>query len=362
MPKIWCAVSSHGFGHAAQVVPVLNELGRRIRGLGVVLRTRVPAGFFKGKLRVKCEISPADQDVGCVQCGPLRIDVDGTWAAHRSFHTDWDARIAAEADAIRSAGPDLVLSDISYLALEAAARAGRPAVGLSNLTWDGVLAQLDPDSDERRDLIKRIRGSYSAADTMIRIAPGIPMEAFGRIADVGPVAELVQGEGEKVRSVIGTAAGERIVLVAFGGVALDGLPYARLDGMSGYRFIVSSAAVPAGLRRVHAAEAIPLSFSQLLASADLLVTKPGYATTVEAAAYGKPVVYVRRYNFADEEALVGYLNKFGRGAELSREDFEAGSWQAAFEAVESLCAKNEPPAPNGAAEAAEMLAGMLAKS
>ena len=26
MPYIWCAISGHGYGHAAQVVPVLNAL------------------------------------------------------------------------------------------------------------------------------------------------------------------------------------------------------------------------------------------------------------------------------------------------------------------------------------------------
>ena len=26
MPVVWCSISGHGFGHAAQVVPILNEL------------------------------------------------------------------------------------------------------------------------------------------------------------------------------------------------------------------------------------------------------------------------------------------------------------------------------------------------
>ena len=28
MPLIWCSISGHGYGHAAQVAPVLNALGR----------------------------------------------------------------------------------------------------------------------------------------------------------------------------------------------------------------------------------------------------------------------------------------------------------------------------------------------
>src|SRR5713226_9137973 len=117
MKKIWCAMSSRGFGHAAQVVPVLNELGHRVSGLTAILRTSVPVPFFEANLKIAWEVSPAEQDVGCVQHGPLQIDVAATWAAHRRFHEQWEDKVAAEVRAIRSCEPALVLADIYYLAL-----------------------------------------------------------------------------------------------------------------------------------------------------------------------------------------------------------------------------------------------------
>ena len=38
------------------------------------------------------------------------------------------------------------------------------------------------------------------------------------------------------------------------------------------------------------------------------MTKPGYGTILEAVALGLPVIYVRRYNFADEAPLVDFLH------------------------------------------------------
>jgi hypothetical protein len=359
MKRIWCSISSHGFGHAAQVVPVLNELGRRVSGLTVILRTQVPARFFEGRLRIPWELSPAEQDVGCVQRGPLAIDAEATWAAHLRFHEDWARKVEVEAQAIRSRKPALVLSDISYLALEAGAGAKTPAVGLCNLTWDAVLAMLlESDSSERLQFLQRIRGSYRAAELMIRIAPGIPMGAFRKIADVGPIAELVKSEAGALRDSVGAGANERVALVAFGGIALDGLPCDCLDRMSGYRFVVSGP-VPAGAERIRSADSIPLSFSTLLASADVIVTKPGYATIVEAVAYRKPVVYVRRYNFADEAILVEHLHRYGCGVELSAEDFAAGRWESALAAASASRPKIAAPPPTGAAAAAEILAKYL---
>src|SRR5437867_13242526 len=112
MGRIWCAISSHGFGHAAQVVPVLNELGRRVSGLTAILRTSVPARLFEANLQIAWEMSPAEQDVGCVQHGPMRIDVAATWGEHRRFHEQWEDKVAAEVRAIRSGKPALVLAEI----------------------------------------------------------------------------------------------------------------------------------------------------------------------------------------------------------------------------------------------------------
>lgn len=359
MTRIWCSISSHGFGHAAQVVPVLNELGRRVSGLTAILRTQVPARFFEGRLRIPWELSAAPQDIGCVQRGPLVIDVEATWAAHLRFQEDWARKVEAEAQAIRSREPALVLSDISYLAIEAGAEANAPSVGLCNLTWDGILAMLlESDRNERFQLIERIRQSYRPAALMIRIAPGIPMGAFRKIADVGPVAELVPSEAGALRDAVGAGVNERVALVAFGGIALGGLPYDRLDRMHGWRFVVSGP-VPAGARRVCSADSIPLSFSALLASADVIVTKPGYATTVEAVAYRKPVVYVRRYNFADEAGLVEHLHRYGCGVELSAADFAAGCWESALAEAAAGKPARATPAPTGAAEAAEILGEIL---
>ncbi len=359
MQRIWCAISSHGFGHAAQVVPVLNEVGRRVSGLTAILRTSAPARFFDANLKIAWEVSPGEQDVGCVQHGPMRIDVAATWAEHRRFHEQWEDKVAAEVRTIRSVKPALVLSDISYLAIEAAARAEVPAVGLCNLSWDGILKLFfEPGRHEQVDVIRRIQESYRLADLMIRIAPGIPMEAFRTIVDVGPVAQLTAPQPSVLRAAVGAEAQEQVVLVAFGGIALDGLPIARLDRMNGYRFVVSGP-VPDGTDRIRSSASIPMAFGQLLASADLVVTKPGYSTVVEAVAYRKPVVYVRRYNFADEAVLVDYLHRYGRAAELSAGDFTSGRWEEALRAADATTAPGPAPAPTGATEAANLLTTYL---
>ena len=105
MPSIWCAISGHGYGHAAQVVPVLNALGTFVPGVTAILRTMVPASFFRDRLAIQWELSPAQQDIGCVQDGPLKIDIDATWASHQRFHKIWEERLSNEVAAMQTASP-----------------------------------------------------------------------------------------------------------------------------------------------------------------------------------------------------------------------------------------------------------------
>jgi hypothetical protein len=357
MPLIWAAISAHGFGHAAQVVPVLNALGRLIPGLRTVLRTAVPASFFENRLTIPWDLSPVQQDVGCVQNGPLTIDVDATWLEHRRFHATWADRMQAEVKAMRAARPAVILADTPYLAVAAGTEAAIPTVALVSFTWDLVLSAFPAQSHiDRQAFIEAIRRAYAQADLALRITPAPRMEMFRRIVDIGPIAEPALTAREQLAQLLNLAPGERTVLVGFGGIPLTSLPFAALEDLAGYRFLFDGPA-PLNSTRVASSKTLPFSFKTLLASVDLIMTKPGYGTLVEAVALQTPLIYIRRYNFADEQSLVDYLHRHGHGVEMSREDFTTGRWDAALrKAVEPTLPPALPPSPTGGRDAAELLA------
>ena len=360
MPSIWCAISGHGFGHAAQVVPVLNALRDLVPGVTAILRTTVPASFFHDRLTIPWELSPSQQDIGCIQDGPLKIDIDATWIAHQRFHQTWDARLSNEVSAISAASPALVIADIPYLAIEAGSRAHIPTIALASLTWDLVLKEYCHASDRAQpQLIDRIRESYAHADRALRITPAPKIDAFSNMIDIGPIASPAAPERHRLASALNLVPNEKTVLVGFGGIGLTSLPLEQMEQLHHYRFLIDSP-VPPGFFRIHSIETLPFSFKTLLASVDVIMTKPGYGTLVEAVALHQPVVYVRRYNFADEPPLVDYLHRYGRGMELSLDDFVKGRWEAALRTVLDLpTPTTPPPSATGAADAATILAKSL---
>ena len=362
MPLIWCAISGHGYGHAAQVVPVLNAVGSLVPGVTAILRTTVPASFFRDRLTIQWELSPAQQDIGCVQDGPLKIDIDATWAAHQRFHETWETRCLDEVAAMHAASPALIIADTPYLAIEAGCRAQIPTVALANFTWDLVLKEYCHATDtSHQQLIQSIRGSYAKADMALRITPAPKIDAFSNIIDIGPIASPASPERDRLASALALAPNERTVLVGFGGIPLTSLPLEQMNQLHPYRFLFDGP-VPAGYSRIHSTATLPFSFKTLLASVDVIMTKPGYGTIVEAVALQQPVLYVRRYNFADEPPLVDYLHRYGRGVELSIDDFTQGHWEPVLQqALRTPLPLLQPPPSTGAAEAAAFIAQQLRK-
>ena len=149
MPLIWCAISGHGYGHAAQVVPVLNALGREIPHLSVLLRTTVSASFFQDRLTIPWTLQSVQprrwlySERTIRHRHPLHLERLGR-IPHRL-----EARVAVEAKAMTLAAPALVLADTPYLAASAAKQAGIPSAVVASFTWSDVL---DCFADTQSDL------------------------------------------------------------------------------------------------------------------------------------------------------------------------------------------------------------------
>ncbi len=356
MPVIWAAISGHGYGHAAQVVPVLNALGRLVPELSVLLRTTVPIEFFRDRLMVPWTRQSVLQDVGCIQRGPLEIDVRGTWEALRAFHRSWDERLAQEVRDMQAVAPRLILADTPYLACAAGAAAGIPTIGLANFTWNEVLAQLtEGEAPDFQTFLAHMHEQYRQGTRALRITPGLPLSSYKNVVDIGPIAEPAPSQRHEVRQALALEDHANLVLVGFGGIALESLPWDCMERMRHYRFLVDGT-LPRTMSNVHSTSSLPFTFKTLLASVDAVMTKPGYGTTVEAVALGTPVVYVRRFNFADEAPLVDFLETHGKAVELSRADFSSGHWEPALTALEEKRPRKPAPTCSGAQDAARLLA------
>jgi L-arabinokinase len=100
---------------------------------------------------------------------------------------------------------------------------------------------------------------------------------------------------------------------------------------------------PAGLR-----------YEDLVAAADVVVSKPGYGIVSECAANGTALLYTSRGRFAEYDVFVESMPALLRCRFLAPDDLRAGRWSAAIDALLAQPAA-ERPRIDGAAVAARTI-------
>lgn len=340
-------ISSHGFGHLAISAPVLNRLADLLPGLQLTIRTDLPAQLVGERLHVPHSLILASSDFGFRMIDTIRVDVAASGEAYRAAHRGWPQRVTDEADFLSNLEPDLVFTNVSYLPLAGAAQAGIPSLAIGPLNWADLFAHYYGNEPWSQAIHAEMLAAYRCAKAFLRITPGMPMPdlAQNRI-DIGPIS--VSGK----RQALG-APGIRHVLIAMGGIA-HRLPFENWPRHPGIRWIV-----PRSWQCSHPdavdAESWAIPFTDLLASVDAVITKPGYGTFTEAACNGTPVLYQRRDDWPEQQCLIDWLNENGRCRQVAAVRLSDGKLAADLEALWAMPPRPRPVA-DGVRQAAEFIA------
>jgi hypothetical protein len=389
MPHLVVSISGHGFGHVAQTAPILNLLHERIPQLRLTVRSAVPLSHLRSRIHAPFSHLQSEGDIGMVMSSALDVHVEESRAAYRAFHADWDARVADEAGLLRELGADAVFSNVGYLPLAGAQQAGIPNAALCSLNWFDIYRHYCTSNTARPELVEgrgihpssvnstpgslgsglpafgtssaratdemiaaQIHTCYANADAFLRATPGMAMGSLPNLVPVAPVAAVGHDRRDELNRHLRLSKEEKLVLVSMGGIA-SRLPIERWPSIDGVHWLVQHSWQVSHPDAV-VLESLPMGFSDLLASCDALLCKPGYGSFVEAACSGTPVLYVDRPDWPEAPALVEWLQQHGICAEVSRAQLEIGDLEKALFSLWSE-PQISPPSPDGATQVADWL-------
>ncbi|HEV3141866.1 MAG TPA: glycosyltransferase family protein [Vicinamibacterales bacterium] len=342
--KVCFYISGHGFGHASRDIELIHALRRRIPDIHVAIRTSAPRWLFDDLGAV--DVQTVAVDTGMTQIDSLRIDEDETARQAAAFYADFDRRVAAEADVLRRLRADAVVADIPPLAFAAAAAADVPSIAVANFTWDWIYGAYESFARLAPDAIGVIRRAYAQTTLALRLPlhGGFePMAAVTR--DVPLIARASTRDRDDTRRLLALPAGRPIVLPSFGGYSVT-LPWDRL--LQSTRFTVirddSSILARRGLR-----------YPDLVAAADVVVSKPGYGIVSECISNRTSLLYTSRGRFAEQDVFVAEMPRLLRCRPIDRQQLLSGHWDDAIEALLRQAPQAERPRTDGADVAAETI-------
>jgi L-arabinokinase len=342
-------ISGHGLGHASRSIELMHALLGTAPHARIIVRTSAPPWIFERTAPASIELQSVEVDTGIAQIDSVRIDEAETVRRAALFYRDFDRRAADEATLLPQLGADIVIGDIPPLAFAAAAQAGIRSVAVSNFTWDWIYSAYDAFAPEAMQAIER---AYSRASLALRLplhGGFAPMAAVTR--DNPFIARRSTRDRSETRRRLGIPDDRPAALPSFGAYGLD-LPYDLLARSDRFTLVRGDFAE---LDRHH------LTYQDLVAACDVVVSKPGYGIVSECIANDTALLYTSRGRFIEYDMFVRDMPRVLRCRAIAPEDLVAGRWADAIDALVQQPAPAERPRIDGAAIAARRVIELVGR-
>ncbi|KAA5606462.1 hypothetical protein F1188_06240 [Roseospira marina] len=363
-PRLYVAVTPHGYGHLAMTGSVLAALRDRRPDIAVTLETTLPESIVRARVPGPVTRVAETEDFGLAMVNATTFDPGASAARYQALHADWDAVVNRAAARMAAHAPDLVLSNVGYIALAAAARLGIPALALGPFTWAHIyrahILPAQPAADpEASAILDAMERAYRGAYAVLAAEGGLPFETLPNARPVGPVGRLARARPDALRTALGIGSDIRLALVTFGGVGA-GLSLNRWPRDTGWLWLVRGG-LAADHPDVRDTEALAdWTFQDLLASCDAVLTKLGYGMTMECGLSQRPTLYWPRTDgWIEEPYLRAWLGRYASLRAVDPVRLQTGDIQADLAAVLAQPVPGPPPRPSGPDDAVDAIEAAL---
>ncbi len=320
--KLYLAVTGHGFGHAVRVASVAAEIQKLNPELEIVFATMAPEWLLRSYLTQKFIYRPQIFDVGVIQADSLKMDKAATLAKMQAIKAQEIEIITREVAYLQEQNVGLILGDIPPLVTKIAKAAGIPCWMMSNFGWDFIYR---PWGKEFESIVAWIEECYALCDRLFRLPLSEPMASFPNIQDVGLTGGTPKYSNDQLKAKYNISTpSEKTILLTFGGLGLQAIPYQNLARFPDWQFITFDRNAPDLPNLLKVSGAIrPVDFMPICGR---VFSKPGYSTFAEAFRLDTPIVSLVRQGFAEAPILLKALADYSPHQIISEAEFFDSNW------------------------------------
>jgi hypothetical protein len=323
-PVLYIAITSHGFGHAVRTAAVAARIQKLLPDINLILATTAPEWLLSSYIDEDFEYRPRVFDVGVIQNDSLTMNKEATREKMQQIRQEQAAIIREEVEFIHQQGVGLILADIPPLAASIADAADIPCWMMSNFAWDFVYRHW---GEPFAEIVSWIEDCYQKCDRLFRLPLCEPMSVFPKITDVGLTGGTPRYSVEELRDRFAIKAPkEKTILLTFGGLGLQAIPYQNLEYFPDWQFITFDPNAPSlpNLCQITDKYYRPVDFMPLCGR---LVSKPGFSTFSEALILDVPIVSLLREDFAEARVLLEGIQNYADHQIITANDFFQGNWE-----------------------------------
>lgn len=351
-------ISAHGYGHGVRSTDILNALLAVDPDVRVTVVSDLPVPFLENRLAgssAHWRRRRGAFDVGMVQRDSIRVDVAATLKKALDWLTQRKSLLAAEMVWLREAQVDLVVVDIPSLPLEAAHATGIPGVAVGNFSWDWIYAPFAATDSRWEPIVEQFAAGYQQAQLLLKLPFSPAMSVFPQQVEIPLLAQPGTPQRNKLAELTGADDQKLWVLLSFTTLDWSETALQTVGELDGVEFFTVKPLAWPGWSNLHAVDRAEVRFADVLASCDVVVSKPGYGILSDCIANDKPLVYAEREDFIEYPLLERAIKRYLKNVHIPAVDLYAGRLCAALDAVATAPEPPETLTDGGAQVAAEKL-------
>ena len=333
-------ITAHGYGHGVRSTDIIRAINRLYPNIDVHIITGLPEPFLRSRIAAEnISVRVRDFDVGMVQLDSIRVDVAATLDRALSLCAARERLLADEIAFLKEAKIDMVVTDIPSIPLEAAARMGIPRIAVGNFSWDWIYSEFIAGDARWLPVVEMFREQYAQADLLLRLPFHDEMDAFPKKENIPLVARPGRPCRDKIAGLTGCDPQKKWAMLSFTTLDLSKAALTRIERNEDCEFLT---VLPLQWRRrnIHAVAREQVSFSDALASVDVVISKPGFGVLSDCVVNNKPLIYADRANFREYPILEKSIREYLKHVHIPMEDLYTGDFESSLRAVETAA---DPP-------------------
>lgn len=357
-PKIAYYITPHGFGHAIRSLEVIRHLLTRDAGVRITVVSDIPEFLVAQCVGRPLPFRRKRLDIGMVQKDSVRFDLQATRRALELLLRNHDALVAEEVRFLREESIQGIVSDIGFLPFYAASQYGIPGIGLGNFTWDWIYRDYARSDRSWEPIMAWIQEGYRRCSLLLQLPMHGDCSSCPLIREVPLVARRAEREPPETLELLACDPQQKRYLISFSELSLDSRALRLLERIDNAVFFFKHP-LKLAFSNGRSLDAFPLSYPDVVAAMDGVVTKPGYGIVSDCLAHAVPMVYTDRGPFPEYDILVHEIKRCLTNAYLPSRDLYAGSWAGALRELAGQPRRYPQIRIDGAAVCAEVILNAL---
>jgi L-arabinokinase len=261
-----------------------------------------------------------------VQTDSLELDLAATLESCGALYENLHEIIERETIFVRDQQIRLIVGDVPPLCFEIAARANIPSVAIGNFSWSWIYRLYSPEYPGFLPLADQMKNFCTKATVALTLPYSCNMDDFPRKEPIPWIARTSALTKKEARARFQLSDSAIIVLLSFGGLGLNRLPWDKLEQLHDFLFITT------GESKKQQGKVLVLpetqrQYEDLVRAVDLIVTKPGYGIVADAIAHQLPILYTDRGEFPEYSFLVQARNDLTTAEFIPQTELLSGNIQ-----------------------------------